>query len=123
MPKGPKGEKRPADVVANAVHIMRVATKQVSDTKRDVSTEANRKGGLSGNTTSKRNLIQGIFGGDLVPRPKGELRHEKPFENNRLACAQPEFHQKFRIGKGAHEGPRQSQFYFGGPVGRYSAAP
>jgi hypothetical protein len=26
MPRGPKGEKRPADVIGNAVHIMRVAT-------------------------------------------------------------------------------------------------
>jgi len=26
MPKGPKGEKRPADVIGNAVKVMRVAT-------------------------------------------------------------------------------------------------
>ncbi len=26
MPKGPKGEKRPADVIGNAVHVMRIAT-------------------------------------------------------------------------------------------------
>ena len=26
MPKGPKGEKRPADVVANAVRVARIAT-------------------------------------------------------------------------------------------------
>jgi hypothetical protein len=26
MPKGPKGERRKADVIANAVHIMRIAT-------------------------------------------------------------------------------------------------
>lgn len=26
MPKGPKGEKRPADVVANAVKVMKIAT-------------------------------------------------------------------------------------------------
>ena len=26
MPRGPKGEKRPADVIGNAVHVMRVAT-------------------------------------------------------------------------------------------------
>lgn len=26
MPKGPKGEKRPADVIANAVTVMRIAT-------------------------------------------------------------------------------------------------
>ena len=26
MPKGPKGEKRPADVIGDAVHVMRIAT-------------------------------------------------------------------------------------------------
>jgi hypothetical protein len=31
MPRGPKGEKRPADVVGNAVHVMRIATGQIED--------------------------------------------------------------------------------------------
>jgi hypothetical protein len=31
MPRGPKGEKRPADVIGNAVHVMRVATGEVED--------------------------------------------------------------------------------------------
>lgn len=31
MPKGPKGEKRPADVIGNAVHIMRIATGQIEE--------------------------------------------------------------------------------------------
>ncbi|ALK10757.1 hypothetical protein BVIR_2995 [Blastochloris viridis] len=26
MPRGPKGEKRPADVIGNAVHVMRIAS-------------------------------------------------------------------------------------------------
>jgi hypothetical protein len=32
MPKGPEGEKRPADVIGNAVHIMRIATGEITDT-------------------------------------------------------------------------------------------
>ena len=48
MPKGPQGQKRPADVIGNAVHVMRIATGEIEDTKRDPSTEANRKGGLKG---------------------------------------------------------------------------
>ena len=32
MPKGPKGEKRPADVVGNAVHVMRIATGEITET-------------------------------------------------------------------------------------------
>ena len=35
MPRGPKGEKRPADVIGNAVHVMRIATGQIEDTTTD----------------------------------------------------------------------------------------
>ena len=35
MPKGPKGEKRPADVISNAVKIMRIATGEEEDTVED----------------------------------------------------------------------------------------
>jgi hypothetical protein len=31
MPRGPKGERRPADVIGNAVHVMRIATGQIED--------------------------------------------------------------------------------------------
>jgi len=31
VPKGPKGQKRPADVVSNAVHVMRVLTGEADD--------------------------------------------------------------------------------------------
>jgi len=29
MPKGPNGEKRPADVIGNAAHVMRIATGEI----------------------------------------------------------------------------------------------
>ena len=29
MPRGPKGEKRPRDVIGNAVHVMRIATGEI----------------------------------------------------------------------------------------------
>jgi hypothetical protein len=32
MPKGPKGEKRPADVISNAVKVMRIATGEETET-------------------------------------------------------------------------------------------
>ena len=35
MPKGPKGQKRPADVISNAVKIMRIATGEEEDTVID----------------------------------------------------------------------------------------
>jgi hypothetical protein len=31
MPKGPRGERRPADVIGNAVHVMRIATGEIED--------------------------------------------------------------------------------------------
>ncbi len=35
MPKGPKGEKRPADVIGAAVKVMKIATGQIEDTPED----------------------------------------------------------------------------------------
>lgn len=31
MPKDPKGEKRPADVIGNAVHVMKIATGEIEE--------------------------------------------------------------------------------------------
>ncbi|HEY8032091.1 MAG TPA: RNA-binding protein [Methylocella sp.] len=35
MPTGPKGQKRPADVIGNAVHVMRIATGEIEETIPD----------------------------------------------------------------------------------------
>lgn len=35
LPKGPAGQKRPADVVSNAVHVMRVLTGEADDSPPD----------------------------------------------------------------------------------------
>jgi hypothetical protein len=35
MPKGPKGEKRPAEVIGNVVHVMRIATGEIDETLRE----------------------------------------------------------------------------------------
>jgi hypothetical protein len=49
MPRGPKGEKRPADVIGNAVHVMRIATGEIEDkTPASEGKEYARKGGLKG---------------------------------------------------------------------------
>lgn len=53
MPKTPKGNKRPADVVANAVHVMRIATSEIEDSpltddgKSKAAVELGRKGGAA----------------------------------------------------------------------------
>jgi hypothetical protein len=46
MPKGPKGEKRHADTVQNAMHIGRIATGEVEDTPSKAPGRA--KGGKAG---------------------------------------------------------------------------
>jgi hypothetical protein len=48
MPRGPKGEKRPADVIGNAVHVMRIATGEAEEEQPETGKEYARKGGLKG---------------------------------------------------------------------------
>lgn len=53
MPKTPKGHKRPADVISNAVQVMRLATGEAdessttSDGKNKAAVELGRKGGAA----------------------------------------------------------------------------
>ncbi len=52
MPKGPKGEKRPADVVGAAVKVMKIATGEIEedvddDSKNKAAVALGRKGRLS----------------------------------------------------------------------------
>ncbi len=56
MPRGPKGERRPADVIGNAVHIMRIATGEVEDEERDPAKEHMRQGGLKGGKARAKKL-------------------------------------------------------------------
>lgn len=46
MPKGPRGEKRPADVIGAAVMVMRIATGELEET--GPKKQHTRKGGLKG---------------------------------------------------------------------------
>ncbi len=50
MPRGPKGEKRPADVIGGAVKVMNIATGEIEeetgeDGKSKAAVELGRKGG------------------------------------------------------------------------------
>jgi hypothetical protein len=56
MPKGPQGQKRPADVIGNAVHVMQIATGEVEDNPRDPALEYARKGGLKGGKARAKKL-------------------------------------------------------------------
>lgn len=65
MPRGPKGDKRPADVIGNAVHVMRIATGEMVDLTTDDGKNAaavalGRMGGkarAAGMTAKKRSEI------------------------------------------------------------------
>lgn len=64
MPRGPKGEKRPADVIGNAVHVMRIATGEIDE---DLGSAPNRaKGGKKGGKARARSLS---------PRERSEIAH------------------------------------------------
>ncbi len=50
MPRGPKGEKRPADVIGAAVMVAKIATGEIEDTQAAPDSSAaalGRKGGVS----------------------------------------------------------------------------
>lgn len=45
MPTGPKGQKRPADVIGNAVKVMRIATGEDEEDMKDSKISVAAKGG------------------------------------------------------------------------------
>ncbi|MDP9413667.1 MAG: RNA-binding protein [Pseudomonadota bacterium] len=48
MPKGPRGEKRPADAVARAVMIGKIATGEIEDEREELSSAAAQLGSKGG---------------------------------------------------------------------------
>lgn len=54
-PKGPRGEKRPADVIGNAVKIAKIATGEVEDEREATASAAAQLGKLGG-AARARNL-------------------------------------------------------------------
>ncbi len=53
MPKGPRGEKRPADLIGNAVKVMRIATGEERDEQEAASSAAAHLGKLGGAARAK----------------------------------------------------------------------
>jgi hypothetical protein len=56
MPRGPKGEKRPVDVIGNAVHVIRIATGEAEESLPEPGKEYARKGGLKGGKARAKSL-------------------------------------------------------------------
>ena len=77
MPKGPKGEKRPADVIGAAVKVMRIATGEIeedieNDGKNKAAVELGRKGGAArAKKLSKKRRVE-------IAQKAAAKRWEKP---------------------------------------------
>ncbi len=56
MPKGPQGQRRPADAIGNAVHIARIATGEEQETQ--LNQPAKRKSGLAGAKARQENTTE-----------------------------------------------------------------
>jgi len=54
-PKGPRGEKRPADAIGRAIKVARIATGEVEDEREELSSAAARLGSKGGKARA-RNL-------------------------------------------------------------------
>lgn len=56
MPRGPRGERRPADVIGNAVRVMRIATGEEEDDRQDAPppSPAQQLGTLGGAARAKK---------------------------------------------------------------------
>jgi len=52
MPTGPNGEKRPADTIANAIHVAKIATGEITEELPS----ARRNGGLKGGKARRDSL-------------------------------------------------------------------
>ena len=56
MPQTPKGHKRPADVVSNAVHVMKIATGEIDEREPESRNAAAVELGRSGGQARAKNL-------------------------------------------------------------------
>lgn len=48
MPKGPRGEKRPADAVSRAIMVARIATGEIEDEREELASAAAQLGSKGG---------------------------------------------------------------------------
>jgi hypothetical protein len=64
MPKGPKGEKRPADVIGAAVMVMKIATGEIEEGTEAPTVKRARKAGTKGGPARSK---------ALTPRQRSEI--------------------------------------------------
>lgn len=54
MPKGPRGEKRPADAVGRAIMVARIATGEVEDEREELASAAAQLGSKGGKARAEK---------------------------------------------------------------------
>lgn len=54
MPKGPRGEKRPADAVARAIMVAKIATGEIEDEREELTSAAAQLGRKGGRARAER---------------------------------------------------------------------
>lgn len=54
MPKGPRGEKRPADAVARAIMVAKIATGEIEDEREELTSAAAQLGRKGGKARAER---------------------------------------------------------------------
>jgi len=64
MPKGPKGQKRPADVIGNAITVAKIATGEIEEDGARGGKEYTRKAGKKGGPARAK---------ALTPRKRSEI--------------------------------------------------
>jgi hypothetical protein len=67
MPKTPTGAKRPADVIGNAVHVMRIATGEIEEKQEPKSEAAVKRGKVGGQKGGKARAAK------LTPEQRAEI--------------------------------------------------
>lgn len=83
MPKTLTGAKRPADVISNAVMVMRIATGEIDeslteDGKSKAAVELGRKGGMAREKSSRRGVVSKSR--TLVPTRDGVSVSATPYQ-------------------------------------------
>ena len=66
MPKGPRGEKRPADAIGRAVHVAKIATGEIDDERDELASAAAQLGSKGGRKRAE----------NLTPERRVEIARE-----------------------------------------------
>ena len=74
MPKGPRGEKRPADAIGRAVMIGKIATGEIEDEREELSSAAAQLGSKGGQARARSLTAEQR---SMIARPAAKRRWQK----------------------------------------------